>query len=106
MPKGERLKVNGLRNCIGERVRELREKLDLTQDQLCGRIAHETNAWADLGTQWSPTNLEIHRIEFGVRSVLDFEIIALSRVLGVSPMDLLPRNLDELRQPAVPSSPE
>src|ERR1041385_8703942 len=89
VPKGVRLKVQGKRNCVGERVKQLREGQRITQDALCARLALETGEWADEGTKWVPSKIEIHRIEVGVRAVLDLEIIALARVLGVDPGDLL-----------------
>ena len=88
MPRGVRLKVQGKRNQIGPRVKQLREERDLTQDMLSARLAHQTRDWAD--APWVPTKLEIHRIEVGVRAVLDLELIALARALDVKPSDLLP----------------
>ena len=96
MPQGERLKVKGSSNCVGERVRLLRDGLKLTQDALCARIAHETGGWADPGTRWVPTKTEISRIESGIRAVLDLEVLALAKVLGVTPKDLLPASTDDL----------
>ena len=89
MPKGVRLKISGKRNCVGERVRQLREGQGITQDALCARLALETGEWADAGTKWVPSKIEIHRIEVGVRAVLDLEVIALAKVLGVDPCELL-----------------
>lgn len=89
MPKGVRLKVGGKRNSVGERVKQLREGQSITQDALCARLALGTGEWADPGTKWVPSKLEIHRIEAGVRAVLDLEVVALARALGVDPSELL-----------------
>ena len=71
---------NGRKNICGERVHEARRRLKLSQEQLAARL------------QVSGVNIErdsISRIEIGTRFVADYEIVALSRALEVSPEYLL-----------------
>ena len=69
-------------NLVGERVRiaRRRRKPPLTQDDLSGQLAA-------YGIQLD--RIAISRIEGGSRYVSDFEVRALSEVLGVSPAWLL-----------------
>ena len=64
-------------NIIGPRVREARlsHKPPLTQDQLSGKLAA-------IGV--SVDRAGVSKIEIGARSVLDYEVKALAKVLGVS----------------------
>ena len=64
-------------NIIGPRVREARlsHKPSLTQDQLSGKLAA-------IGV--SIDRAGVSKIEIGARSVLDYEVKALAKVLGVS----------------------
>jgi transcriptional regulator with XRE-family HTH domain len=64
-------------NIIGSRVREARlsHKPPLTQDQLSGKLA---------AARVSIDRAGVSKIEIGVRSVLDYELKALAKVLGVS----------------------
>jgi transcriptional regulator with XRE-family HTH domain len=89
VPQVVRLKLGGRRNFVGKRVKQLREERKLTQDALCARLALETSDWADNGTQWVPRKVDIHRIETGVRAVLDLDVLALAKALGVEPGELL-----------------
>ena len=75
---------NGRKNICGERVHEARRRLKLSQEQLAARL------------QVSGVNIErdsISRIEIGTRFVADYEIVALSRALEVSPEYLLGSDL-------------
>jgi transcriptional regulator with XRE-family HTH domain len=85
MPRGApRLRADdGRLNLVGERVRSRRAGLRLTQDALCATIARYTNGG------WNPDRREIFKIEEGVRSVHDTEIIALAVALECSPCWLL-----------------
>lgn len=65
-------------NLIGPRVKERRETLGLTQNQLTARIALETNG------RWNPTDQEVTQIERRRRMVIDTEIVVLAACLGVS----------------------
>jgi hypothetical protein len=69
-------------NVVGERVRQARHRHRpaLTQDQLSGRLAQ-------LGV--SVDRAAISKIEIGARCVLDYEVRALAKALGVSPGWLL-----------------
>lgn len=64
-------------NIVGERVRRAREsaKTPLTQDALSGKLAQ-------LGV--SVDRASISKIENGTRCVLDYEVRALAKALGVS----------------------
>ncbi len=64
-------------NIVGSRVKEARSKRKppMTQDQLSGKLAV-------LGV--SIDRAGISKIEIGQRSVLDFEVKALAKALGVT----------------------
>ncbi len=64
-------------NIIGKRVKQarLRRNPSLTQDELSGQLARLGVAIDRAG---------ISKIEIGVRCVLDYEVKALAKVLGVS----------------------
>ena len=59
-------------NLVGERVKEARNKARLTQAALSEKLAK-------LGV--SIDRAGIAKIETGIRGVLDFELVALSKVL-------------------------
>jgi transcriptional regulator with XRE-family HTH domain len=77
MPRGPaRLRTDDQKkNQIGDRMRELREAADLTQDAISGQIAEATRG------QWAPDLHEIYRIESGRRSVTTLELVVISDVL-------------------------
>lgn len=82
--------INGKMNLIGSRVRDRRLFLQLTQTQLAARL------------QLNGISLEqkaISRIELGERVVADYELLALSQVLGVSICWLL-----DTKEPCQPCS--
>lgn len=62
-------------NLIGSRVRWMRERLQLTQDQLAGRLAR-------YGIHLD--YVKIGQIEKGKRRVIDKELVAFAKALGVS----------------------
>ncbi len=66
---------DGKVNQIGERVKERRLALGLTQDAVCARLATYTNGC------WNADRMEIYRIEGGERIVSDLEVLALSAAL-------------------------
>ncbi len=68
-------KIGSRCNICGGRVREAREKLQLSQELLAAKLQTE-----GLGVNQN----SISRIETGKRLVADFELVALSKVLGVS----------------------
>ena len=66
---------NGKKNCCGDRVRQARQSKRLSQSDLAARL------------QTSGVIMErdsVSRIEIGTRFVADFELSALSEILGVS----------------------
>ena len=66
---------NGKKNISGERIQAARRKMKLTQCELAARL------------QVEGINIErdsISRIETGTRFVADYEILAISKILGVS----------------------
>ena len=69
------------KNIVGQRVAEarLKHKPPLTQDELSGRLSR-------LGV--SIDRAGISKIEIGARCVLDYEVKAMAKVLGV-PVDWL-----------------
>ena len=71
---------NGKKNISGERIREARLKLRLSQSELAARVQGE-------GVIMERDS--ISRVEIGTRFVPDYEIPVFARVLGVSPLWLL-----------------
>ena len=69
------VRYNGRRNISGERVREARLRLRLSQAQLAARVQTE-------GVIIEQDSLS--RIESGTRLVQDFELKALGRALRVT----------------------
>jgi transcriptional regulator with XRE-family HTH domain len=61
-------------NLIGERVKEARGKAQLTQNELSRKLAKHGVSIDRAG---------VAKIETGIRGVLDFEVVALAKVLGV-----------------------
>ncbi|BDI33913.1 hypothetical protein CCAX7_59640 [Capsulimonas corticalis] len=70
-------------NVCGERVKLRREELQLTQSELCGRLATVTHGI------WNGDRRDIHRVERGTRKVSDAELIALTISLETTPQWLL-----------------
>lgn len=71
---------NGSKNICGQRIKEARKNLGLTQDELAARL------------QVSGVNMErdsISRIEIGTRFVADYELLVFCKTLNVSPEYLL-----------------
>ena len=68
------------KNIIGPRVRLLRQSRGLTQKALAEKLQLEG---------YDMTDLTVLRIENGTRFVADYEVKALSRVLGVTCGELL-----------------
>ena len=71
---------NGKKNISGERIREARLKLRLSQSELAARVQVE-------GVIMERDS--ISRVEIGTRFVPDYEIPAFPRALGVSALWLL-----------------
>ena len=70
----------GKNNLIGERLKEMRIKKGLTQQDLASKL--------ELRNIFS-SQKKISRIEAGDRFVSDFELLAFSEILGVDVMWLL-----------------
>ena len=71
---------NGKKNICGKRIKEARKKLKLSQENLAARLQVE-------GIILERDS--ISRIEIGTRFVADYELLALSKILNVSPAYLL-----------------
>lgn len=71
---------NGKKNICGERIREARLKLRLSQSDLAARVQVE-------GVIMERDS--ISRVEIGTRFVPDYEIPVFAKVLGVSVLWLL-----------------
>jgi transcriptional regulator with XRE-family HTH domain len=61
-------------NLVGERVKEARGKAQLTQHELSRKLVKRGVSIDRAG---------VAKIETGIRGVLDFELVALAKVLGV-----------------------
>ena len=68
------------RNIVGPVVRELREKRELTQNELVAKLNL---------AGWDASRDILARIEGQVRWVADFEIAKLAEALGITPPELL-----------------
>lgn len=71
---------NGSKNICGQRVKEARKKLKLSQENLAAKL------------QVEGVNIErdsVSRIEIGTRFVADYELAALCKILSVTPEYLL-----------------
>ena len=71
---------NGKKNICGKRIKEARKKLKLSQENLAAKLQVE-------GIILERDS--ISRIEIGTRFVADYELLALSKILNVSPAYLL-----------------
>ena len=65
----------GRKNLCGDRVKEARARRKITQEDLAARLQIE-------GVTMERES--VSRIEIGTRFVTDYELVVLSRVLGVS----------------------
>lgn len=77
MPRGgPRLRTADRKlNQVGPRVRARRQALTLEQDEVCARLASQTNG------EWNPGWQDLSRIENGARLVSDLEVLALAVAL-------------------------
>ena len=71
---------NGSKNISGNRIREARRKLKLSQSDLAARLQIE-NVIIERDS--------ISRIEIGTRFVADYELKVLCKILNVTPQYLL-----------------
>jgi transcriptional regulator with XRE-family HTH domain len=88
MPRGgPRLRNADRRmNVAGIRVKECRLKQGWSQDVLCARIALATEG------EWNPEWRDIVRLETGIRTITDLELLALAQALGCKTTWLLQLN--------------
>ena len=71
---------NGKKNICGERIKEARKRMNLSQENLAAKL------------QLDGIIIErdsISRIEKGTRFVADYELLVLSKILNVTPAYLL-----------------
>ena len=71
---------NGSKNICGQRVKEARKNMKLSQEELAAKL------------QVEGVNIErdsVSRIEIGTRFVADYELLVLCKILGVTPAYLL-----------------
>jgi len=73
------------KNIVGPQVRRFRDQHGWSQSTLAAKCQL---------AGWDITRSIVAAIEGRVRWVGDFELVMLARVLGSSPMDLLPRQMD------------
>lgn len=73
------------KNIVGPKVRELRDRLDWSQETLAAKCQM---------AGWDISRSIVAAIEGQVRWVGDFELVLLAHVLRVSPSDLLPARID------------
>ena len=71
---------NGRKNICGARVKEARKKLNLSQENLAAKLQLE----GVIIERYS-----VSRIELGTRFIADYELLALCKILNVSPEYLL-----------------
>jgi len=71
---------NGRKNICGERVKAARKKLNLSQENLAAKLQLE-------GVIIERDS--VSRIELGTRFIADYELLALCKILNVSPEYLL-----------------
>jgi len=74
------------RNTAGPFIRRLRVDKGLTQDQLAARLVREGLDNAD--------RVWVAKIEAQIRSVFDFELVIIAKVLGVTADELLPSGME------------
>ena len=71
---------NGSKNICGQRVKEARRSMKLSQEELAAKL------------QVEGVNIErdsVSRIEIGTRFVADYELLVLCKILSVTPAYLL-----------------
>jgi hypothetical protein len=89
-PRDNRLRApdTGALNVVGPRVRERRRTLGLKQHSLAARIAAVT------GYRWTPSTLDVTRIETGIRTCADTEVLAIAAALACDPGRLFAGDLN------------
>lgn len=69
-------KYSGTSNICGGTIQKIRKQLGLTQKELASRLQAEYNIQVD--------QRAISRMETGIRVIADYELMAISKILGVS----------------------
>lgn len=72
------------RNISGARIKQARELLDITQEQLAARLAREAHE-SGLASGWVPSRQMVERMEAGDKIVTDIYLYLLARVLQADP---------------------
>jgi transcriptional regulator with XRE-family HTH domain len=68
-----------VRNVLGPALREIRESLDLSQEDVAARLQR---------AGWSVDRTVVAKIESRRRCITDYELILLGRVLKFSPLEI------------------
>ena len=71
---------NGKKNICGDKIKEARKRLKLSQEELAAKL------------QVEGINIErdsVSRIEIGTRFIADYELAALCKILNITPEYLL-----------------
>lgn len=80
-------KYKGKLNAIGKDIRKYRQKLSLSQPQICSQMQL-------IGIDMTINSL--NKIETGDRIIKEYELAGFSKIFGISSDELLKNCLDEL----------
>ncbi len=89
--------MKGVKNIVGAKVRKFRKSLGLTQDTLASKLQIEGLV--------EMTRFGVSKIENQTRTITDYELRILAKVLKVSTDELYPsykliaENIEEIRRP-------
>lgn len=79
MARSSRIKAaDGSANLVGPIIKEQRQTLGWSLEDLCQRISQVTRG------EWTPNRRDMHKVEAQLRGVSDLELLALFRALGCS----------------------
>ena len=67
--------LNGNKNIIGQNIKKFRREKKMTQPEICRQLDL-------LGV--TMYNCDIYEIEYGKKTVKDFEVLAFCKVLGIT----------------------
>ena len=67
--------LNGNKNIIGQNIKKFRREKKMSQPEICRQLDL-------LGV--TMYNCDIYEIEYGKKTVKDFEVLAFSKVLGIT----------------------
>lgn len=71
--------LNGNKNIIGQNIKKFRRAKKMSQPEICRQLDL-------LGV--TMYNCDIYEIEYGKKTVKDFEVLAFCKVLGITPEEL------------------